>query len=654
MKKIYITFLFIIVFISIVGCTNESTSITTPNSTNDSQTTEFTSMFTTSEQSQTDLYDLYYYGDDYEIFKLKNLPTETTDNSIDLGVYKGYTYYLISRTYLDYYVVIKDTEQKNLLEALETNWFELKELVDNFNIPSNELGFEPYLDEELLQAVQNVKESLSGENIGLLLEQNLCDIRLLGMSINTINEEVEELNIIPFQIDQEWVDVQVKYYTLLEEIVLNGYEQGIYTDLKDYLNDPENLAKYGLVQNQEYEIIIELDEQTLYSNIVTYSSTDLTEKLYGETVYANINIDNNLHLEKYVYSYIADYIGVDIYEENEGIYQISIEDNQVTFISGTLGGIVDNNAKLRLYQIIRNNIYELNDIQINFYNQNEEIYLSMQLINNQNIVSSIEFINNSISKTVLTQEEISTLLYAYNYYNYQEEHETYDILLYNRENQLTTGLTFRIDADRISTLIEDVNILKDYVNEYENYYAKPNYPTELLNSLKNIEIEGNYFNVLNENGEIDFSVLGNYRELYNVITNDSVSNINSYKQYLLEYNNATSSESKEGALRGLYRSIYSLQTIINWDNVLLQYFVGDTLMFSTIDFEITVLYNYNTGVLPGDINNDLESISNTASYYYQYIQENYDSIFYRFNDFGVYDYNDDLLIEYITDRAIPK
>lgn len=587
-----------------------------------------------------ELYNLYYDGEDFDVYKLKELSNEHTDDLVDLGVYQGDSYYLTSGTYLEYYVVVKDTVQKDLLEALEADWFGLEELVEDFNLPTTELGFEAYLDEELLQAVRDVKNSLSGESFEELAQHNLARITPLGMTIKTPVKMEDNLTITPYTKDQEWIDVQIKYYTMLEEIVLNGYQQGTYVNLKDFLNSPESLDTYWLSNDQEFQIIISLEEQTLFSRVITYSTSDFTEKLFVETVYADINLGNNLHLEKYVSSYITDSIGVDIYEENKGVYQITVEDGEVTFISGSLGSVVDSNIQFSLYQIVRSSIYELNDIKINFYNQNEEVYLRIQLLNNQNTVSYIEYVNNIILESTLSYRELSTLIFSYNE------------LLYNEQDNLTTGLTFRVDEARMASLIEDINALKEQVNRYENYYAKPNYPSEMLVALRNVEIDGNIFNVLSDNGQIDLSVLGIYEELYEIIDYRSSSYLDSYRTYLSEYNNALDNETKASALRGLYSSIYSLQPITNWDNTLIQYFTGDTLGFTQIDLEVTVYYDYNVEVLPGSINNDEESISNAATYWYQYIQDNYDSMFYKFNNFGISDYNNPLLVDYIHSKAI--
>lgn len=623
MKKLLALFMTLLTVIAMFGCADNNIN-TIPSLT---------------DPTFEDLYDLYYDGEDFDVYKLKELSNEHTDDLVDLGVYQGDSYYLTSGTYLEYYVVVKDTVQKDLLEALEADWFGLEELVEDFNLPSTELGFEAYLDEELLQAVRDVQSALSGETPEEL-SHNFGFIPL-GMTIKTPVRMEDNLTITPYPKDQEWIDVQIKYYTMLEEIVLNGYQQGTYENLKDFLNSPESLDTYWLSNDQEFQIIISLEEQTLISRVITYSTNDFTEMLFVETVYADINLGNNLHLEKYISSYITDYIGVDIYEEDKGVYQISIENGEVTFISGSLGSVVDSNVQFRLYQIVRSSIYELNDIKINFYNQNEEIYLSMQLLNNQKTVSHIEYVNNIILESTLSYREISTLLLSYSE------------LLYEEEDNITTGLTFRVDDAKIALLINDINALKDQITAYENYPNGANYPSEMLTALRNVEIDGNTFNVLAENGAIDISVLGIYEELYEIVDYRSSSYIDSYRTYLEAYDNAIDDETKASALRGLYSSIHSLQAFIAWDNTLIQYNIGETLSFTEVDLEFTVSYNYNTEVLPGSINNDPESISNAATYYWQYIQDNYEAMFYKFNDFGIADYSNKLLVDYIRTKAIP-
>lgn|GEM_PF-3704899 len=80
------------------------------------------------------LYDFVEQHGDMALYKLRNLPTEFTDDIVLFGAYEGREYYFSSGTHLSYYVVVSDDQTLDLLEALEQEWFTLADLIASWTV----------------------------------------------------------------------------------------------------------------------------------------------------------------------------------------------------------------------------------------------------------------------------------------------------------------------------------------------------------------------------------------------------------------------------------------------------------------------------------------------------------------------------------------
>ncbi|MBI9008576.1 MAG: hypothetical protein JEZ05_00970 [Tenericutes bacterium] len=142
MKNLFFSLLLSLLCFAFVACDEETTSETT--TFNDSRTIDCiigyiwdgeqcvvnpSSIVVDSQQ-----YLIFYEGSDYSVYKTTRLLEIGTDDVIMLGDYNERTYYFSSGTHYLYYLVVKGDEIIHLNEALESEWFSLEELVNQFEI----------------------------------------------------------------------------------------------------------------------------------------------------------------------------------------------------------------------------------------------------------------------------------------------------------------------------------------------------------------------------------------------------------------------------------------------------------------------------------------------------------------------------------------
>jgi len=152
MKKVLFTVLFTMIFTLILGCDNtRTTTVTTTKqitedinetidcipgyswSNGDDRCILNTDAYIFGEDTIS-TYKIQYEGNDYTVYRAYVFFEDDTNSIVDIGDYNGYHYFFSSDTYYDYYLVEKNGEYKKLLEAMQSSWFTLEELITDFNI----------------------------------------------------------------------------------------------------------------------------------------------------------------------------------------------------------------------------------------------------------------------------------------------------------------------------------------------------------------------------------------------------------------------------------------------------------------------------------------------------------------------------------------
>ncbi len=80
------------------------------------------------------VYKIQYSSDEYTVYRAYVFLGYDNDIIVDIGDYNGYHYYFSSDTHYNYYLVEKDGIYKQLIDAIEAEWFSLEDLVNQFDI----------------------------------------------------------------------------------------------------------------------------------------------------------------------------------------------------------------------------------------------------------------------------------------------------------------------------------------------------------------------------------------------------------------------------------------------------------------------------------------------------------------------------------------
>jgi hypothetical protein len=175
------------------------------------------------------------------------------------------------------YQLLEETLRLELQEAL-LEIEQAQDLIDNLYDQLFELTG---VDQRLLSVVQEQKEAIM--NLGVE-EEILVNSSFNGGSgvfgqILSGPKYYPLSQVSPFQYDEEWQEIQIRYYQMLEEVIQQGYGQGEIVSINKFTFQ-EPLSYYGIdtVLNQEYFLEINLDgNETLFSRVLTYDDITLNE-----------------------------------------------------------------------------------------------------------------------------------------------------------------------------------------------------------------------------------------------------------------------------------------------------------------------------------------------------------------------------------------
>ncbi|QMS84261.1 hypothetical protein [Candidatus Xianfuyuplasma coldseepsis] len=571
------------------------------------------------------VYNPHYEGLDFVIYKLDVLPTVGTDDIVDMGEYDGKSYYFSSGTHYQFYKAVKEGVTIDLLQAIMDGWFTLEDIVNDFNIEElqsqeivniecdnpRETYYEGVcqivVDEELLFKVQEIKNAMLGETSELSIISSpvlLGNSSLYGRIYSA--PRVELLSAIkPFDNDAEWIHIQAKHYELLEEIVLNGYQSGNYENPMDFITNAEDLVQwFNFEGSQELNLIIDTQEETLFSRIIEYSDIELTDAVHVETVYTELNSENEIYLERYLQNLKVDSVDAEVFYENYGLFTFGYESNDIAF-NKYQGSLLDANTS-----VLFTENYNLYSYRIRFFNDQEQVYLEGTINDlngpKKNVVSRF---NELTLQSSLTNSDIAEMLtlsyYASKYY-------------LGDNAEIITGTTLRLDTTKLDSLFSVIPDIKYHISRLN---STPSSQKNALEHLNNVEINGEFFDLINDNNELD---LTNFKYQYLIASRNAQEDYDRYKERLQNYEETGNFT----YLRDLLTSIYDLRYAINQDPTLVNVVTDDTLEYSILQPELTIEYIYYTdNAGPNDIENVASIIMNELNVRYDYIINNENTIF---------------------------
>lgn len=525
------------------------------------------------------------------------------------------------------------------------------------------------VDGELLQAIRDVKSALSREEVAETLSiQSPTNLSggsgIHGLLLSTPRLELQN-EIKLFQGDAEWLWIQSRYYSMLEEVVLNGYQQGNYENVKDFLDDPEI---YFLTENQEFILVINLEEKILYSRVQTFSDILFTNMTHTETIYARLDENDKIYLERFIYTK-NNRLTFEIFYQDKGLSHGNIFLNPIDhqFSFGNIFGLVlDENVSFVNSTSRMDSILNNYSLRLGFYNNTGDLYLNINIQDNSKIVNSVNIINQltNTNDIILSENEIFSLLSGYN--------KLFGVdSTFSGTPTLTNGQSIRINTTRMDELSSIFFELNETVNRYNQ--SLNNFPYRAQQSdidyLSAFEFRGQVFNLLDANQKFDSSLLGQYERLYSYFdlynmkysNHGSYLDHNDYKHYLAIYETATTDEEKAEALVQMYVLIYEMRaSALNGiiDDILIVS-NGETLLFEEVAISIDVQYTYYENIENhGGIPNNEVDIMNAAQQYYDYLKTNHTSLVFTLGqdlgyNFNIYNITYEDLYNYLISKAVP-
>ncbi len=247
------------------------------------------------------------------------------------------------------------------------------------------------VNQELLTKVVEVKDELEAEMA--VEEPSALNPSSLGgtgdfgaiMYSEPLNFD-NEVDLFGGDIEDEWIDMQIRYYNMLEEVILNGYTQGEYENIKDFVDDP---SVYALDGDQEFELVIDFVNLNLYSRVFTYNDLEFTDLSKVQTINARV-IDGNISLEftrQYFENNLETSSYTEIFDTSKGLlqvgYPLTSSGNSLPYVRGMFG--VEIRSDLVIYSTLYSQfgIFE-SPLYIYSYVNNGEIYLEYTNVGAEN------------------------------------------------------------------------------------------------------------------------------------------------------------------------------------------------------------------------------------------------------------------------------
>lgn len=208
------------------------------------------------------------------------------------------------------------------------------------------------IDEVLLSKILEVKETLLTDiNLSITPKVQMGDSSIFGKIYSAPLPYLSETSI--FKNDLAWHKLQQEYYTMLAEIVQNGYVQGEFERVKDFIDDP---GKYSLnlqgIYSQEFILNVTLVEgNELYSRVIAYTDATLTNIYRVETTRSTISETDNIYIYKvdqqYSNSNELEIISVHEYDDTKGRI-VAFYSNEESSALYYMGMRVRNNLSIRV------------------------------------------------------------------------------------------------------------------------------------------------------------------------------------------------------------------------------------------------------------------------------------------------------------------
>ncbi|MDX9691318.1 MAG: hypothetical protein RBT45_02620 [Acholeplasmataceae bacterium] len=530
MKKIFFIIVTILMGLTLVGCVGSGKEISELEARIEELEDSLTSAQSALEDVMSDLEDAIASQDTFQ---------ERIDELVST----------LDRTELQLQEALANQKiSQDILDELEASRKLIEELYDQLEEATG-------IDYRLLLVVQKQKDAIIG--VDLETPENVS-FNGVGSGqfgrILSVPKLFMDMQIKPFVNDEEWQDIQLKHYEMLEEIVKQGYKQDEVVNMNEFTFQQE-LTYYGIdiILNETHFIQISLDgNETLFSRVLTYDViTLLTIKV--KTVRTEF-VDNRLELLLVIQEFDNDEQMISLYvedfKEGIGLVQVSYGPEGLYKVSYTVG--INVREDLNAISILEYNEFGLfsQEYRLSYISNNvisDEIRLMDKYEAN---VSDIRRMEQYLEKENLSKKEIVHILSVYNIRGEDYWAPYYGTSFENNLYVLEEGNTLSIDMVKLQPLLDLYETIWDFYISLED----PNnfeYSNSIGAILEAYEYNGITYKFVTETGD----PLAKYEF---VTSEEDLENLGFMKDFLYFAANYYKHQELVNPIQSLYLTIYSV------------------------------------------------------------------------------------------------